>query len=521
MEPIRPCVFIIRDGWGVREEREGNAVLLAKLPRHQELWSKYPTALVNASEHYVGLPDGQFGNSEVGHLNMGGGRVVYQDFTRILKSIEDGDFFENDALLGACQRASERNRTLHLIGLVSDGGVHSHEDQLYALLELARRRGVRRVVVHALTDGRDTAPGSAKAYVARLVEKMKTIGVGQIGTVGGRYYGMDRDKRWERVKKAYDAIVHGRSERRGTDPVAAVKESLDRGVTDEFIEPTVLVDSKNEPVGTVRRGDQFIFFNFRADRARQMSRALSDPAFDAFDRAGGPVIELVAFTEYDPDLRFAGVAYPPRRVDNHFSALVSGMGLTQFKCAETEKYAHVTFFWNGGEEAPCPGEARELIPSAKVATYDLKPEMSAPAVADAVIRRIETAKDALVVVNFANPDMVGHTGKLEPTIRALEVVDDCVGRVVDAARARGWCGIITADHGNCETMIDPGSKEPCTTHTRNPVHAILVSDAHVGRKVRGGGTEVASALSDLAPTALEMMGVPRPPEMTGSSILVP
>src|SRR5581483_10128064 len=344
MEPVRPCVFIIRDGWGVREEREGNAVLLAKLPRHQELWGKYPTALINASEHYVGLPDGQFGNSEVGHLNMGGGRVVYQDFTRISKSIEDGDFFDNDALAGACQRASERNRALHLIGLVSDGGVHSHQDHLYALLELARRRNVKRLFVHALTDGRDTAPGSAKGYVAQLVEKMKTIGLGEIATVGGRYYGMDRDKRWDREKRAYDAIVHGRSERRGRSAVKLVLESYERGVTDEFIEPSVVTDDRGEALAPVRRGDQFIFFNFRADRARQMSRALCDPAFDAFDRAGGPVIELVTFTEYDADLKVSGTAFPPRKVDNHFSQLVSNLGLTQFKCAETEKYAHVTFF---------------------------------------------------------------------------------------------------------------------------------------------------------------------------------
>lgn len=516
MEPVRPCVFIIRDGWGVREEREGNAVLLAKLPRHKELWSKYPTALVNASEHYVGLPDGQFGNSEVGHLNMGGGRVVYQDFTRISKSIQDGDFFENDALLGACQRASERNRALHLLGLVSDGGVHSHQEHLYALLELARRRNVKRVFVHAFTDGRDTAPGSAKTYMADLVSKMKTIGVGQVASVGGRYYGMDRDKRWDRVKKAYDAIVLGKSEQRGTDPVKLVTESLAQGTTDEFILPAVVTDERGDPVAPVRRGDQFIFFNFRADRARQMSRALCDPAFDAFDRSGAPVIELVAFTQYDKDIKFAGVAYPPQRVDHHFSQVISELGLTQWKCAETEKYAHVTFFWNGGEEPPCPGESRKLVDSLKIATYDLQPEMSAYGVADSVVERIKTANDGLIVVNFANPDMVGHTGMLEPTIRALEVVDECVGRVIDAARAKGYFALVTADHGNCETMIDPVTKEPCTTHTRNPVHAILVSDEHVGRKVRHMG-----ALSDLAPTALEIMGLKQPEEMTGRSILVP
>jgi 2,3-bisphosphoglycerate-independent phosphoglycerate mutase len=516
MEPVRPCVFIIRDGWGVREEREGNAVLLAKLPRHTELWSKYPTALINASEHYVGLPDGQFGNSEVGHLNMGAGRVVYQDFTRISKSIADGDFFENEALVRACQRASERNRALHLIGLVSDGGVHSHQEHIYALLELARRNAVRRVFIHAFTDGRDTAPGSARGFIAELVAKTRTIGVGQVATVGGRYYGMDRDRRWDREKKAYDAIVGGRSAWKGTDPVALVQASYERGVTDEFIEPSVVTDAHGEPVGSLRRGDQVIFFNFRADRARQMSRALTDPAFDSFDRGPGNVFELVAFTEYDKDIRFAGVAYGPNTVDNHLSAFVSGLGLTQFKCAETEKYAHVTFFWNGGVEAPCHGEARKLLDSPKIATYDLQPEMSARPVADAVCERLRDAQDGLIVVNFANADMVGHTGKLDATIAALEVVDECVGRVIDAARARGAATIVTADHGNAETMIDPVTKEPHTTHTRNKVHAIVVSDQHVGRKVRADG-----ALSDLAPTALELMGLPPPREMTGRSVLVP
>ncbi|MBI3723891.1 2,3-bisphosphoglycerate-independent phosphoglycerate mutase [bacterium] len=515
-EPVRPCVFVIRDGWGVREDPFGNAVLAARIPRHKELWKKYPTALVNASEHYVGLPDGQFGNSEVGHLNMGGGRVVYQDFTRISKSIEDGDFFENEALRGACQRAEERNRSLHLLGLVSDGGVHSHLDHLYALLELARRRNVKRVLIHVFTDGRDTAPGSAKGFVLDVVAKTKTIGVGQVATVSGRYYAMDRDRRWDRVQRAYDAIVHGRSPHRGTDPVSLVKESYERKTTDEFIEPSVVVDSQGEPTGTLRRGDQCLFWNFRADRARQMSRALTDPAFDAFPRGGAPVIELVAFTEYDRDIKFAGVAYPPHRVENHISSFVSSLGLAQFKCAETEKYAHVTFFWNGGEEAPCHGETRKLIDSPKVATYDKQPEMSARGVADAVCARIREAQDALVVVNFANTDMVGHTGVFDAAVASVETVDECVGRVIDAANAKGAATIVTADHGNVETMIDPVTKEPHTTHTRNPVHAIVVSDEHAGRKIRQDG-----ALSDLAPTALELMGLAKPADMTGRSLLVP
>jgi 2,3-bisphosphoglycerate-independent phosphoglycerate mutase len=516
MEPVRPCVIIVRDGWGVREDPFGNAVVAARIPRHRELWAKYPTVSINASEHAVGLPEGQFGNSEVGHLNMGGGRVVHQDFTRISQAISDGDFFENDALLLACQRAEERNRSLHLIGLVSDGGVHSHGEHLYALLELARRRSVRRVFIHALTDGRDTAPGSAKGFIAELVEKVKTIGAGQVATVGGRYYGMDRDRRWDRVKRAYDAIVHGRSPHRGADPIALVQASYDRGVTDEFVEPAVVTNALGEPLATLRRGDQVIFFNFRADRARQMSRALSDPAFDAFDREQGPVVELTAFTEYDRDLRFAGVGWSPNRVENHLCAWVAQRGLTQFKCAETEKYAHVTFFWNGGEEQPCAGEARKLVDSPKVATYDLKPEMSARAVSEAVVARLREAQDALTVVNFANADMVGHTGVFDATVAALEVVDTCTGEIVDAARAKGGAVLITADHGNAETMIDPVTKKPHTTHTRNPVHAIVVSDEHAGRPLRPGG-----ALADLAPTALELMGLPRPPEMTGRSLLSP
>jgi 2,3-bisphosphoglycerate-independent phosphoglycerate mutase len=516
MEPFRPCVIIVRDGWGVREDPFGNAVVAAKIPRHRELWSKYPTTTINASEHYVGLPDGQFGNSEVGHLNMGGGRVVYQDFTRISKSISDGDFFDNEALCLACQRAEERNRALHLIGLVSDGGVHSHQEHLYALLELARRKHVPRVFIHALTDGRDTAPGSAKGYIQELIDKAKTIGVGQVATVGGRYYGMDRDRRWDREKKAYDAIVHGRSPWRDRDPVALVEASYARGVTDEFIEPSVVTDSHGQPLATVRRGDQFIFFNFRADRGRQMSRALCDRAFDGFDREGGPVIELTAFTRYDADIPFAGVAYGPNTVENHICAWISQRGLTQFKCAETEKYAHVTFFWNGGEEPPCPGEARQLIDSPRVATYDLQPSMSERAVADAVVARLQGSNDALTVVNFANADMVGHTGVFDAAVAALEAVDEGVGRIVDAARAKGAAVIITADHGNAETMIDPVTKQPHTTHTRNPVHAILVSDQHLGRKLRPDGM-----LADLAPTALEVMGLPRPSEMTGRPLLLP
>ncbi len=511
--PIRPVLIVVRDGWGVRQEKEGNAVALARTPRHDELLARFPAALVNASEHHVGLPDGQMGNSEVGHLNMGAGRVVYQDFARIDKDVREGKLGDNQALVEAVRRAQERDRALHLFGLCSDGGVHSHMDHLRALLELARREGVEQVFIHAIMDGRDTDPKAGKGYLETIVGWTKQLGIGRVATVAGRYYTMDRDKRWERVQKGYDAMVHGRGPR-FSEPVQVIEASYAEGVTDEFIVPAVITDAHDQPIGPMRRGDQLIAFNFRADRMRQICHALATPAFDGFDRGQAFVYELVGMTRYDDKIPFRGVAYPPQNVRGHISELVGSMGLTQFKCAETEKYAHVTFFWNGGEEAPCPGEDRLLIPSPKVATYDLQPEMFASQVADAVVDRIRTHDDALLVVNFANPDMVGHTGHLDAAIVAVEAVDDAVGRVVDAMITKSGCAIITADHGNCEQMIDPVTGGPHTAHTTNPVHAILCGKGLEGRAVRSDGT-----LADIAPTALALMGIPKPEVMTARSLL--
>ena len=509
----------MRDGWGVRPEREGNAVALARTPRHDELWQRFPTAVVNASEHWVGLPPGQMGNSEVGHLNMGAGRLVFQDFGRICDAIRTGAFFENPALRGAIARAEERDRALHLFGLVSDGGVHSHLDHVRELLRMAKHAGLRQVFVHALTDGRDTDPNSGAGFLRTLQGWMQELGVGRVASVAGRYYTMDRDKRWERVAKGYEAMVHGRGPQ-GRDPVAVVEASYAAGVTDEFVVPHVIVDAEGRPIGPMQRGDQVIAFNFRGDRMRQICSALADPAFDAegagFDRGTRVVFEVVGLTQFDDKLPLRGVAFPPQRVTNHLAEWVGKLGLSQFKCAETEKYAHVTFFWNGGEETACPGEERHLVPSPRVATYDLQPEMSAPAVAAAVEQRIATRDDAVLVVNFANADMVGHTGKLDAAIAAVEAVDACVGRIVEAMLRKGGAAIVTADHGNCEMMIDPATGRTHTAHTINPVHAIVCDEAAVGRRVREGGR-----LADIAPTALELMGITPPPEMTASSLLLP
>jgi len=508
----RPVVLIVRDGWGVRAEEKGNGIAAARTPRLDGFLAEYPYALLNASEHYVGLPDGQMGNSEVGHLNIGAGRVVYQDFSRINKDIAEGGFFENQALVDAVDRAHERNRALHLVGLISDGGVHSHQDQLYALLELAKRRGMtERVYVHAISDGRDTSPTGGIGYLESLLACFKRLGVGQLASVCGRYFTMDRDTRWDRVKRGYDLMVHGRGSH-SNDPLQSLRDSYSRGVTDEFLEPIVLCGANEEPVATICRGDQVLFFNFRADRARQICGALASEDFDSFDREGGPVIELTGLTRYSESIPFTGVAYPPSTVKNHLAATIGGLGLSQFKCAETEKYAHVTFFFNGGEERACPGEERLLVPSPRVATYDLQPEMSAGAVADGVVARLKSHDDALLVVNFANTDMVGHSGNFDAVVRAVEVVDDCVGRICDAIQSKQGAAFITADHGNAEKMLDDDGG-PFTAHTRLPVHGILVSKAHRDRKIRAG------ALSDIAPTLLEILGLETPTEMTASSLL--
>lgn len=511
--PLRPVLIIVRDGWGVREEREANAVALARTPRHDELWQRFPTALVNASEHHVGLPDGQMGNSEVGHLNMGAGRVVYQDFARIEKDLREGGFGGVDALVEAIDRAEERDRALHLMGLCSPGGVHSHMNHLRELLRLAKERGVEDVYIHAITDGRDVPPKSAQEQIAQIVAWTKELGVGQIATISGRYYAMDRDNRWERVRKAYDAMVYGKGPKH-RDPVEYVAESYAADVTDEFIVPAVLVDSGGQPIGPMAAGDQLIAFNFRADRMRQICRALANHDFDGFERGTERVWELAGMTLYDEQIVFRGVAYPPISIPDHLCEVVSRTGRSQFKCAETEKYAHVTFFWNGGVEAPCPHEQRLLIPSPKVATYDLQPEMCAAQVAEGTIKRIREEDDALIVVNFANTDMVGHTGKLDAAIASVEAVDDAVGKVVEAMLAKGGAAIVTADHGNCELMVDPITGQPHTAHTTCPVHGIICAEGLEGRKARSGGS-----LADIAPTALELMGLAQPKVMTGRSLL--
>ena len=515
VQVAKPVLIVVRDGWGVREDRRGNAVAMARTPRHDELWRRFPTALVNASEHWVGLPAGQMGNSEVGHLNMGAGRLVFQDFGRIAEAIRVGAFADNGVLRQAMARAEERDRALHLLGLCSDGGVHSHLDHLKELLRMAKEQGLRRVFVHALTDGRDTDPESGLGHLKTLQGWLAELGVGKIATVAGRYWTMDRDKRWDRVQKGYDAMVHGAGAH-ARDPLQALEASYAAKKTDEFVLPIVIVDEHDQPVGPLQRGDQVICWNFRADRMRQICAALCDPAFNGFDRGSKVVFEVVGLTEYDEQLPMRGVAFPPQRVVNHVCQFLGDQGCSQFKCAETEKYAHVTFFWNGGEEAPCKGEERQLIPSPKVATYDLQPEMSARAVADAVVQRLATRDDALLVVNFANTDMVGHTGILPAAIQAVEVVDECVGRVVDAMLGKGGAVIITADHGNAEMMVDPETGRPHTAHTTLPVHGIVCAAGLEGRRARQD-----ARLADIAPTALELMGLTPPPEMTGASLLLP
>lgn len=509
--PLRPVLIVVRDGWGVAPDSPGNAVSLAKTPRLDELLARFPSGLLNASEHHVGLPDGQMGNSEVGHLNMGAGRVVYQDFARIDQAARDHGFSETDALVEAIDRAQERDRALHLIGLCSDGGVHSHMRHLRALLALAKERGVDEVYVHAITDGRDTTPQGGAEFMEEIVGWTRELG-GKVATVSGRYYAMDRDNRWDRVQKAYDALIHGRGIKI-EDPVAYLRGCYAEGTGDEFALPAV-VHEGGRPVASPQAGDQVITFNFRADRMRQLCQALSLHEFAGFERGSSRVWEIAAMTNYQDSLPFRGVAFPPIAIHEHLCEVVARSGRTQFKCAETEKYAHVTFFWNGGVEAPCEREERLLIPSPRVATYDLQPEMFAAEVAASTVKRIQSQDDALLVVNFANADMVGHTGKLEATVHALEAVDAAVGSLVDAMLAKGGCALITADHGNCEQMIDPVTGGPHTAHTTNPVHLIACGEALAGRRLRPGG-----GLASVAPTALELMGLPAPAAMTAESLL--
>ncbi len=503
------------DGWGWREEKEGNAILLAGTPNLDALRENYPFTLLKASGEAVGLPEGQMGNSEVGHLNIGAGRIVYQDLTRINLAIKDGSFFENPVLKEAFKRAKETGGKVHLLGLVSDGGVHSHIEHLYALLEFAKREGLcDRTYVHAFTDGRDTPPTSGLKYIRALLAKMAELSCGKIASISGRYYAMDRDKRWERTALAYEALVLGKG-LKAPDPVKAIEEAYARGETDEFIKPTVIV-SNGKPVATIDDGDVVIFFNFRADRARQLTRALTDPNFKEFPREKFPKLAyFVCMTLYDETFDLP-VAFPPVHLKNIWGEVVSKAGLYQFRIAETEKYAHVTYFFNGGEEKPFPLEERKLIPSPRdVPTYDLKPEMSAYEVTEEVISRIKTGKYRFIVMNYANGDMVGHTGVLEAAIKAVKVVDECVGKVLEAWRkyTDRAPAIVTADHGNCEMMIDPETGEPFTAHTANPVPFYLVDDRFKGASLEKG------ILADIAPTGLYLMGLEIPQEMTGKILL--
>ena len=510
--PRKPLLLMILDGWGISPHRENNAIALAQTPNMTSLCASYPCVEMQTSGLAVGLPDGQMGNSEVGHLNIGAGRVVYQDLTRITKSIRDGDFFANPVLRDCIARAKAAGGRLHLAGLLSDGGVHSHLTHLYALLELAKREGLAEVYVHALLDGRDTPPQSGADYLAQLEAEMRRIGIGTLATVIGRYYAMDRDNRWERVERAYDAMVRGKGIRQ-SGAAEAIAASYAAGVTDEFVEPTVIAGS-DAPAGRIEDGDGFIFFNFRSDRAREITRALTAPAFTGFPRGSAPALaSYVCMTEYDATFGLP-IAFAPEELTNIFGEVVSHAGLRQLRIAETEKYAHVTFFFNGGSETPFPGEDRCLIPSPKeVATYDLKPEMSAFPVTDELLKRLDEGVYDVIILNLANADMVGHTGILDAAIRAIEAVDQCVGRLVAKVREKGGAAIITADHGNAEVMVDENGG-PHTAHTSDLVPLVLVDDSRRNARLRPG------ILADIAPTMLDILGIPKPAEMTGTSLIV-
>jgi 2,3-bisphosphoglycerate-independent phosphoglycerate mutase len=506
-----PLALIIIDGWGYSPAREGNAIALAAKPYYDELYQKYPRTLLEASGTQVGLPAGVMGNSEVGHLNIGSGRVVRMDVSLIDHEIATGTFFQNEILAAAMDGAEGRNRALHLMGLISDGQVHSSQEHLYALLRMAKQHGLERVFVHCFLDGRDTPPASAVKYVDLLRTKIRQIGCGQIATLCGRYYAMDRDKRWERTKRAYDLLVNAIGAR-AKDPVAAIKESYEKGVTDEFVEPVVIEAGSGEPVATIQNDDAVIFFNFRPDRARQLTRALAIAGFDEFPVPNRPRIDFVCFSVYDVTFPLP-VAFPPRHHRNILADVFANGHVQNFRLAETEKYAHVTYFFNGGTEKEFPCERRLLVPSVKVATYDLQPEMSAFQITNNVLRTIDEGETEVLIVNFANPDMVGHTGKLDKTIEACQYVDTCLGWITKAVgRARGIT-LITADHGNAEQMIDLHTGQPHTAHTTNPVPFHLIDEASRGTTLRSSG-----ALEDVAPTMIALLGIEQPQEMSGRDL---
>ena len=499
-------MLMILDGYGYNENTEGNAVYSAKTPVMDKLLKECPNTLINASGMDVGLPEGQMGNSEVGHTNIGAGRIVYQELTRITKSISDGDFFAKDAFVKAIENCKKNDSALHLFGLLSDGGVHSHNTHLYAALEMAKRNNLTKVYVHGFMDGRDVSPTSGIEFVRELLAKMDEIGVGKIGSLTGRYYAMDRDNRWERVEKAYAALVYGEGEK-NFDAVDAMQKSYDNGVTDEFIVPTVVTEG-----ATIGANDSVICFNFRPDRAREITRTFVDSEFDGFERKNGFFpLYYVCMTQYDAKMPNVDVAFKPESLTNTFGEYIAEKGFSQLRIAETEKYAHVTFFFNGGVEAPYKNEDRALIASPKVATYDLQPEMSAPEVTEEVLKRIESDKYDVIILNFANCDMVGHTGVFECAVKAVETVDECVGKVVEAVRAKDGIVCITADHGNADQMVDPETKDVFTAHTTFPVPFVVVGK---DCQLREGGR-----LADIAPTLLDIMGIEKPAEMSGESLL--
>ena len=511
MNRPKPVVLIILDGWGYRAERENNAIALAQTPNYNQFLKEYPRTLVYTSGERVGLPDGLMGNSEVGHLNIGAGRVVYQEITRIDAAIQRGDFFKNPALLELMEQGRETR--LHFMGLLSDGGVHSHLRHLYALLKMARENHVQEVFIHVFTDGRDTAPTNGAEYIAALQKQMREFGVGEIASVSGRYYAMDRDNRWQRTQKAYDAIVNGDGIK-AEDPIAAVKQSYNQGVTDEFVVPVVITDAQGQPTATIRSNDAVMYFNFRADRARQLTRALTQADLDGFPRRGFPEkLHYLSMTRYDKTFTTPYV-FPPQSLNHILASVMEELNLKNLRVAETEKYAHVTYFFNGGVEKAYPGEDRILVPSPKVATYDLQPEMSARGVMETVVKAVNEGSRDVIIVNFANADMVGHSGKLEATVKAVETVDACLGEIYKAVRAKGGAMLVTADHGNAELMVDPKTGGPHTAHTTNPVPLILIAEK-LPQRLREDG-----ALADISPTMLGILGVPQPKEMSGHDLRV-
>lgn len=532
MSNPKPLVLVILDGWGYRAETKANAIAMARKPVYDRLLREYPNTLIHTSGPYVGLPEGQMGNSEVGHLNIGAGRIVHMDITRIDLMIKNGDFFKHPVLLAAMKHARATERRLHLFGLVSDGGVHSQLTHLFALLSMAKQQGVERVFVHAFMDGRDTLPTSGAGYLEQLQQKMREYSRGKIATVNGRYFAMDRDRRWERIAKAFNAMVNADGEGgRFSDPVQGMKESYNKGVTDEFVVPFVCTDNQGQPLATIRDEDACICFNFRADRVRQITRALARNS-GLNDKGGSDLpgaaeldatiprdrvpknLHYVCMTRYDRNFSLP-VVVPPESLSNILANVMAGLNMRNLRVAETEKYAHVTYFFNGGVEQPFPGEDRVLVPSPKVATYDLKPEMSAAGIADAVVKATEEGTFDVIIVNFANADMVGHSGKIEPTVKAVETVDACLGRIEAAVRAKGGAMLVTADHGNAELMIDPATGGPHTAHTTNPVPFIVLSEDAKQFTLKPGGS-----LRDISPTVLGMLGIDEPKEMTGLDLRV-